>query len=335
MTARLAEYLESQNMTVRRHDLSTHRFNGIARHFIQVILALKAGVLLLISPLAQVSLGCNGGLGMVYTALIASCARVRGNKVSLHHHSYEYIRTHSRLAATICKLGGKRMTHVFLSNSMAEEFTQQYPTGQESVVVPNALFVPAVQSVRLEQSGPINIGLISNLNREKGLDDFLEIAAILRTDLTVKMHLAGPAEHKIDRARIEAAVAAGDVIWHGALYGIEKDDFFEKLDLFLFPTHYRMEAQPTVIYEAFAAGVPVVAFDRGTIADQVRDNLAVVRQGDDFTARALSEIAALSARTAESRVELMVRARARHAEDTQTGKTALSRLFSTADGHIE
>jgi glycosyltransferase involved in cell wall biosynthesis len=42
-----------------------------------------------------------------------------------------------------------------------------------------------------------------------------------------------------------------------------------RIDLFLFPTNFKQEAAPLVIYEALAAGCPVLARDRGVISEIV------------------------------------------------------------------
>ena len=55
------------------------------------------------------------------------------------------------------------------------------------------------------------------------------------------------------------------------LTGDVKVAFYRDIDMFLFPTPWRQEAAPLVIYEALAAGCPVLATDRGLIAEFVPD----------------------------------------------------------------
>ena len=51
----------------------------------------------------------------------------------------------------------------------------------------------------------------------------------------------------------------------GPVYGADKESFYASIDLFIFPTRYRHEAEPLVVLEALAHGRPVIAFGRGCI----------------------------------------------------------------------
>ncbi|WP_053079238.1 glycosyltransferase family 4 protein [Puniceibacterium sp. IMCC21224] len=329
MTEALALHL-TDFAEVRRVDTSADA-TGLARHLLQAVNYLRAAAVILAHRFCGhrvVSIGCNGGLGLIYTAALVGVARLSGLRVVLHHHSYGYIDASSRVMALICRLGGTPLRHVFLAPSMRAAFAARYGAGQDGSVVANAIFVPPWPP-QAPVARRLSVGLLSNLAPEKGLTDFLETAALVRAEgLEVDMVLAGPAPHLADAEVIDRSVADGFVIAHGPLYGSEKKEFFQSLDLFLFPTRYRYEAQPTVIYEAFAAGVPVIAFDRGAIRDQVGDCLAVLPRDADFAAAAVVQIRRLLALDPDERAALRARARARHADETVQGAAALSQLFA-------
>ena len=296
------------------------------KHLRQMSRAIAVSASLLprrINGAQEISLGVNGGLGLLYNILLLAVARGLGYRTVLHHHTYGYITRHSRLMAVLCALGGAKLEHVFLAHSMARQFQARYGNTKVAHVLENALFVPPTPALD-RAPGPLRIGLLSNLSREKGLYDFLATATLLReAGLDAEMYLAGPAGAE-DLGAINAAVADGLVHWSGPLYGAEKDAFFAKIDLFLFPTRYVFEAQPTVIYEAMAAGAPVIAFDRGAIKEQVQDCLAVVDQADDFARRALDIIAPLSRDGAPALPE---KARALHAETSQKAALSLRQIY--------
>lgn len=271
----------------------------------------------------EISMGVNGGLGLLYNLMICSVARVLRFRVVLHHHSYGYINRRSRLMGLLCALGGPKLEHVFLADCMAAQFQARYGAGQAAHVLENALFVPAVPPLE-RKPGPLRIGLLSNLSREKGLYDFLDTAKSLkRAGIEAEMHLAGPAA-ATDREAIKDAEEANLVRWLGPLYGSKKGAFFKDIDLFLFPTRYAFEAQPTVIYEAMAAGVPVIAFDRGAIREQVQDCLATVQEADNFAQQALGIIRKLGCENLRARVET---ARRLHADVSQKAAETLRVIY--------
>lgn len=331
MTERLAEYLETTG-SVQRFDTSSSAAGKLALHAVQigrVLGSLGALVKHRMSGGQLVSIGCNGGIGQAYNLAQVALARLLGLRVSLHHHSYGYIDRPSGIMRAITRIGGDRLSHVFLAEPMQRAFQRRYPAGTTAAVVPNALFVPAGTHDDLPlEAERLVIGMISNLSRSKGLYDFLETARRLRrAGLPVEILLAGPVAASEDKAAIEVAQGEGLLDAVGALYGVEKDAFFAKLDLFLFPTRYAFEAQPTVIYEALAAGVPVIAFDRGCIEDQVGDCLCVLPQGADFSAEAERVCRDLLALPLKDRRALRRQARARHQHHGMRARQTLERLF--------
>lgn len=58
---------------------------------------------------------------------------------------------------------------------------------------------------------------------------------------------------------------------HGAKYGMEKDAFFDKADVFVFPTYYHNECFPLVLLEAMQQGLPCISTTEGGISDIIDD----------------------------------------------------------------
>ena len=112
---------------------------------------------------------------------------------------------------------------------------------------------------------------MSNLSREKGVFEFLDLAALTESSgLSVKGVLAGPFQDATTQQQVMARLARlEDVEYAGPKYGADKDDFFKEIDVFVFPTLYRNEAEPIVIHEALSRGIPVIAFGRGCIPEVI------------------------------------------------------------------
>lgn len=320
---------------VLQGNLSSAATGGLRRHLVQAALCLRGVGQILRLRLhggREVAIGANGGWGLAYTLMLVASARLAGLRICLHHHSYAYILRPRWLMAAICAAGGHRLEHVFLAASMEQAFHAHYPRGRKAHVLPNAVFVPPQPGDPPPSRSALRVGLISNLSAEKGLYDFIETARQLKAaGLPVEMVLAGPAALAQDRAAIATAEAQGLLRATGPLYGAEKTAFFRSLDLFLFPTRYENEAQPTVIYEAFATGVPVLAFRRGAIGEQVGECLASLPNDADFAEATLKACRDLLSCDPHRRAALREAALARLANDAAQGRHAIRRLYLTTD----
>lgn len=329
MTAALSAEI-GKRRDVELCDLSSAHPAAIVRHLSQTARCLCAALHVVSFRMRgghHFSIGANAGWGMLYTLVLVAVAKAAGLRIFLHHHSYAYINQRSVLMAFLTAIGGKRLQHVFLAQAMERAFFARYPQKSTALLLSNALFVPPGQPRAPRSGAPIRVGLLSNLGAEKGLYDFIETARRLKAgSLQVEMVLAGPASRTQDAKAIRAAVAEGLLQACGPLYGTDKDTFFEGLDLFLFPTRYVDEAQPTVIYEALAAGVPVLAFARGAIADQVRDCLTTLPVGADFASGAVAIIQTLAGMSKAERHRISAAATARHAQDQDQGSATLTLL---------
>src|SRR5207249_9975954 len=74
------------------------------------------------------------------------------------------------------------------------------------------------------------------------------------------------AERLIQQPEIRAVVELPGVVKGDARFELMRD-----ADLFVFPTYYPIEGQPTVLLEAMSAGLPVVTTDQGAIRDTIVD----------------------------------------------------------------
>ena len=215
----------------------------------------------------------DGGLGVWYTRGHMAGAARRYGAVMIHHHSCRYIEQHDRAIAAVATIARDRATHVFLTDGMARAFLRQY--GNVPFRVATNAHLVADEAARLpapRPQGPIRLGHLSNLCAGKG---FFAVAdafdAMRAAGVDTRLTLAGPIQEIAVAKRIDGLVAAhGPTVRHvGQLAGEAKLAFYRDIDVFLFPTAYRQEAAPLVIYEALAAGCPVLATDRGLIAEIV------------------------------------------------------------------
>jgi len=286
--------LISENHQTTIVDLSPHRKRGgLSYHFHRLILSFKGAKPLFMqmvkNPSRKFYVACEGDWGLVYTILLCTLARLFRTPTFIHHHSFGYIERHSALMAFLVAVAGRTATHIFLCQTMADRFVARYRRPFQTIVISNSAFVYMVDSIASPitktADEPLSIGLLSNLNNDKGLGRFLDLLRqAAKEDLNISGILAGPPDGESERAAIDDACRdLGERLHYiGPVYADDKKRFFQSIDVFIFPTHYANEAQPTVVYEALASGVPVLSYDRGCILSQVGHCGAVQRRDEDF-----------------------------------------------------
>lgn len=244
--------------------------------------------------------GFSGGKGQLLDLPFFAVARLFGIPTYVHHHSFAYLNQPSRLtAACMAVLGPAR--HIALCPEMASALATRYgvPTSR-LIVLSNAAFLPAL-SIGAENTAcaapaqPIKIGFLSNITAEKGIFEFFAVvrrAAAL--GLSYDAEIAGPVDPSIlDRFQQELSTLPR-VKHLGPLYGADKQRFFQRIDLLLFPTRYANEAEPVTLHEALQAGAAVVATQRGCIGGMLPDHCGAARPADAFEAQALQTLQALT-----------------------------------------
>jgi glycosyltransferase involved in cell wall biosynthesis len=226
----------------------------------------------------------DAGAGAWYTAGLARTVAGGYDHVVIHHHSCRYIEEHSRPIAMLTEHTRGRATHVFLTKGMGAAFGKRYGSIRQHVAT-NARFVSdeAQSPPAPRPEGALRLGHLSNLCAEKGFFTVADSFDALRdAGYDVTLHLAGPVLEEKVIARLAALRDrhGARIAYDGSVKGDAKRDFYRGIDLFLFPTEWRQEAAPLVIYEAFAAGVPVLTNDRGVIPELMEDGLGAVCPAD-------------------------------------------------------
>lgn len=236
----------------------------------------------------------DGGMGIWYTYAHLRTAAKFSARIVIHHRTHLYVESDSRPMRSLVEATAGRATHVFLTDGMRDRFAARYGD-VEGIVATNAQYV--VNDMLLEPEHrppelPAQLGYLSNLCEDKGFSAVVEtFEAAREAGIAVHLHVAGPVVERSAGQQLDHLLATytDAVTYHGPLDGEAKRDFYRSLDVFLFPTRFKLEAAPNVLYEAMAAGVPVITTDRGCIPDMV-DAVrgAVIARGDSFASRAVT-----------------------------------------------
>lgn len=248
---------------------------GLSYHF-NKLLKVTFGVsklfsLCLFGKVKNIYLPPDAGFGAWYSLLFVLIARTFEIELFLHHRSFLYINKKTKAMDLIVKIQPKT-THIFLCNNMRDKFCNLYNNKSVTLVASNAQYVTPIEDVRISTTGKLIIGHLSNLGFEKGIKEVFGLAEeILSRGLDIEIHIAGPFENKEveDYFNRKMESFSRSVIYYGPVYDDLKVDFYNKIDCFIFPTTYRNEAQPNVLFEAMSFGVPVFSIDTGCISTDV------------------------------------------------------------------
>jgi glycosyltransferase involved in cell wall biosynthesis len=116
--------------------------------------------------------------------------------------------------------------------------------------------------------GEVVVGHLANNSVEKGTVDLLQ--ALLRVPTAVRVVLAGPDMANF-RSFWASYPAPERVVRLGVLNDDERRDFYAGIDGFALPS--RSDSFGLVLLEAWANGVPNVAYRAGGVADLIRDRV--------------------------------------------------------------
>ena len=203
-----------------------------------------------IMPLARLAgfsavyLAPHSGIGLLYSCFLAGISRLFGYTLYVHYHSYRNMRYRSPLMALFLALCGPSAVHIVLAPPMEWGLRRFYKSVKRVEVLSNSVFIPPVEHARKFEQRRIRIGHLSNLSREKGIENVLECLRRLRADdVEVEFVLAGPATDEATEQLIARACAEfGEYPLSRAAAAGRGEGFYKSIDVFLFPTMYEHEA---------------------------------------------------------------------------------------------
>jgi glycosyltransferase involved in cell wall biosynthesis len=234
----------------------------------------------------------NSYSGLYSTAMVVWVAKRLGYTIYLHHHVYFYIDEYDRRMAWIVRQLGPRDVHVVHSAKMIDDFRGRYPTTSRFETVYPSIVVTEIGEPRAAANVPMRLGLLSNLSAAKGLSEALAtFGALVDRNRDVTLTLAGPVPSRDSQQLIDDVMAKfpGRVRAIGPVFGDDKRQFFDEIDVFLFPT--KTESWGLVLNEAIAAGVPVITVDRGCTSMVVGEDAGLlVGRNDSFCQPAVEQI---------------------------------------------
>lgn len=191
-----------------------------------------------------------------------------------------------KITTAMYRFGLKHAQTVFYQNVTIQEFCKNHKIGHHGVLLPGS-------GVNLEwhslqpypsQDSPVRFLFIARMMRDKGTDEFLEMAATVKsTHPQVEFHILGPCEDDYE-ARVAEAHARGTVVWHGGVPDVRP--YMREAWCTVHPSYH--EGMANVLLESAAAGRPVITTDvpgcREAVEDGVTGLLCPARNASALTA---------------------------------------------------
>lgn len=135
--------------------------------------------------------------------------------------------------------------------------------------------VAARRALGVPESG-VRIGWVGRLSAEKGPDILVDAVPLIRSDVAISVLGDGSAREAL-QARARRRGVDPRISWHGAVPGAGR--LYRAFDLFVLSS--RTEGTPVVLFEAMAAGVPIVATAVGGVPDVVSAAEATLVPSED------------------------------------------------------
>lgn len=245
------------------------------KHFTQFLyLLLKEKPQLVYLPIAQ------NIPGYLRDSLFLFASRLFGFPTLIHLHGsyFRIFYEKSNLAIKlIINLTLKKVIGAIVLGKCLMNIFDGFLAEHKIHVVPNGIKDCFIFNIKKHQTNLIRILFLSNLCREKGIFEILEIApSIISKYDNVEFIAAGEWTNNYEMQSafnfVKLKNIHNNVHFTGTVRGQQKHDLLASSDIFLFPTLYPFEGQPLVILEAMSAGLPIIAYNRAAISESVIDN---------------------------------------------------------------
>jgi glycosyltransferase involved in cell wall biosynthesis len=258
---------------------------------------------LLSSQIRKLARGIDADLVYVNGPRLLPAAALAGLRCPVLFHSHSWLP--AGMARTAAGIALRRMDAQVVANCdfVASQW-RRFVSAERIAVVMNGVAGPA-QMPPPKAAGTPRVGCIGRIGPEKGQREFVEAAARiheLRPDCRFSIYgeaLFGSPQAQGYAEEVRRAAAGLPIEFRGWAPNVYHA--LAELDLLLVPS-VGPEATTRVILEAFAAGVPVIAFSSGGIAEVVDDGVTGVltRSVEEMASAAVALLAHTDNRMAQA-----------------------------------
>lgn len=217
------------------------------------------------------------GAGFYKDLFIVVILKLFGKKIVYHFHNKGIAIAQKKMLSDLLYQFVFKGTQSILLSKYLYPDVQRYVKKEDVFYcangIPSSLEVENSFLLRKNKEQPFCILFLSNMMEEKGVWVLLHACKLLKENgLNFECHFIGAwsdIQESVFKAKVLEAGLSECVTAHGKKYNEEKNSFFRRADVFVFPTYYHNEAFSLVVLEAMQAGLPVISTAEGGIADMV------------------------------------------------------------------
>lgn len=279
------------NLTTAKNleDIGHFRLGKIVE-FVKLLHRIRKTIKQLKPDLVYVTPNAKGG-AFYKDFIVVEMIKSMGCKVIVHYHNKGVATRQDRwLDDKLYRKFFHGIKVILLAEALYPD-VQKYVRREDVYICPNGIpDTTGGKEPTAERHNKIpHLLFLSNLLESKGVIVLLDALKILKErGYSFVCDFVGGETAEIDAARFNEEVEKRGlnqlVIYNGKKFGDDKEAYYEKADVFVFPTYYPNECFPLVLLEAIQQGLPCISTKEGgitSIIDDGKTGLLVNRQDAD------------------------------------------------------
>ena len=279
------------NLTTAKNleDIGHFRLGKIVE-FVKLLHRIRKTIKQLKPDLVYVTPNAKGG-AFYKDFIVVEMIKSMGCKVIVHYHNKGVATRQDRwLDDKLYRKFFHGIKVILLAEALYPD-VQKYVRREDVYICPNGIpDTTGGKEPTAERHNKIpHLLFLSNLLESKGVIVLLDALKILKErGYSFVCDFVGGETAEIDAARFNEEVEKRGlnqlIIYNGKKFGDDKEAYYEKADVFVFPTYYPNECFPLVLLEAMQQGLPCISTKEGgitSIIDDGKTGLLVNRQDAD------------------------------------------------------
>ena len=230
-------------------------------------------------------LSLSGGAGKFFDILYLFLFKLFNLKIIIHHHSLKHF-DNSILLSYLLRIS-KNNEHIVLCSNMKNKLESF--SIKNIHIISNSLIIEEKTNQSFKKKLKY-IGYLGNIETQKGIYDFIKIANYYeKKNTNFKFLIAGPFKNYSEKKKYNELINdLSNTDYLGKLLNQEKEKFYKKIDLLIYPT--KNDAEPLVILESMSFGIPIIATNIGCINNLIIEEKNGRLVNDNFVDKSIKLI---------------------------------------------